>query len=100
MRATAGTGAGGRRGLPGWREKVRQFLWGLFYYDSYRETAEQARKLDDLVRLMIFGEFLGLPLMNASISLRLLPYALEGLPGWRERLAQEVDIVEELPHFD
>lgn len=99
---TAGTetGDGGRRGRPGWREGLRQFAWGLFFYDTYRETREQARKLDDLIRLMIFGEFLGLPLMNASVGLRLLPYALEGLPGWRERLSQEFDIVDELPHVD
>ncbi|MBX5464755.1 MAG: hypothetical protein IRZ26_04285 [Clostridia bacterium] len=84
----------------GWTGKLRQFLWGLFYYDSYRETVEQARKLDDLIRLMLFGEFLGVPLMNASVALRLLPYALEGLPGWRERLSQEFDVVEELPHID
>ncbi len=81
-------------------DKAREFLWGLFYMDMYHETKDQARRVNDLINLMIFGELVGVPLMSANVTLRLLPYTLRDLPGWKERTLQEHDITEELPHID
>ncbi|MBE3557762.1 MAG: hypothetical protein IMW89_00850 [Ktedonobacteraceae bacterium] len=90
----------------GWRERlrhvwqaVRQFLWGFFMFEMFHETQKEKARYSDAVNLVIAGELLGLPLMNSVITLRLLPYLLPELAGWKQRQLAEEDIIEEAPEI-
>lgn len=79
--------------------KVRQFLWGFFFFEWYHELHHEKSRYQDLFTLIIYGQLLGLPLMNSAIGLRLLPYVLPELPGWKHRQLEEFDLVEHGPHL-
>ena len=79
------------------RRKVRDFLWGLFFYDLYLEAVRTKTSYKDALNLFLLGQFLGLPLMNSSISLRLLPYLLPELGDWKKRQLKEKEIIELAP---
>ncbi len=89
-----------------WRERlrqamqgVRQFLWGFFLFEMSHELQKEKARYSDAVNLVIVGEMLGLPLMNSVITLRLLPYLLPELDGWKQRQLSEGDIIEEAPEI-
>ena len=84
----------------GVREKIRDFFYGLFYLDLYRETAKVHLQYQTLIHLLLFCDFLGIPMMTSYYSLRLLPYALPQLNVIRREAAKEHDIFEELAEFD
>lgn len=78
---------------------ARQFLWGFFFFEMFHELQKEKARYSDAVNLIIVGELLGLPLMNSVITLRLLPYLLPELDGWKHRQLSEVDIIEEVPEI-
>ncbi len=78
---------------------MRQFLWGFFYFEMFHELQKEKARYNDAVNLVIVGELLGLPLMNSTITLRLLPYLLPELDGWKHRQLAETDIIEEVPEI-
>lgn len=79
------------------RRKIRDFLWGLFLYDLYLDAVRTKVKYKDALNLFLLGQFLGLPLMNSSISLRLLPHLLPELGDWKRRQLKEREIIESTP---
>lgn len=79
-----------------WRG-VRDFLWGLFVFDTYKETLHQRERYEEVMNVILFGEMLGIPLMNSVISLRLLPYVVGDLEEWKRRQAREVEVLEYAP---
>lgn len=78
--------------------RVRQFIWGFLYFDWYHELQHERAKYNDVFNLILFGELIGIPLMNSSIGLRLLPHVLPELQGWKHRQLEEREIIEEVPH--
>ncbi len=78
---------------------VRQFLWGFFFFEMFHELQKEKARYSDAVNLVVVGELLGLPLMNSVITLRLLPYLLPELDGWKHRQLAETDIIEEVPEI-
>lgn len=89
-----------------WRERLRramqvarQFFWGFFFFEMFHELQKEKARYSDAVNVVIVGELLGLPLMNSVITLRLLPYLLPELDGWKHRQLSEADIIEEAPEI-
>ncbi len=78
---------------------AREILWGLALYDSYHETMVEAQRHRDAFDVLILGEMLGIPLMNTTIGLRLLPYAVGDLQGFRVRFLREHEVLEQAPHI-
>jgi hypothetical protein len=76
---------------------LKEFIWGLAYLEIYRETLKEKRKYEDVLNLVLLGEFLGLPLMNSTIALKLLPHLFPQLRHWRQRQLTEQDITDHLP---
>ncbi|HDH09853.1 MAG TPA: hypothetical protein ENF84_02815 [Chloroflexi bacterium] len=79
------------------KKKAKEFLWGLFLYDFYLDAVRTKTRYKDAVNLFLLGQFLGLPLMNSSISLRLLPYLFPELSDWKKRQLKEKEIIELAP---
>ncbi|HXH12232.1 MAG TPA: hypothetical protein VNP04_21010 [Alphaproteobacteria bacterium] len=76
---------------------MKEFVWGLTCLDLYRETLRQKRQYQDVLNLVLLGEFLGVPLMNSTITLRLLPHLFPQLKDWRQRQLTEQDVTDHLP---
>ncbi len=76
---------------------LKDVLWGLFFYDLYSEQMKLRIQYNDAVSVMIFSEQLGIPLMNSYVSMRLLPYFVGELEGWKRRELREKDFLEEAP---
>lgn len=83
-----------------WRRAARilkEMLWGLFFYELYTEQMKLRMRYNDAVNLLVFSEQLGIPLMNSYVSMRLLPYFVGQLEGWKRREVRERDFLEEAP---
>ncbi|QIA28008.1 hypothetical protein DYI95_011265 [Thermaerobacter sp. PB12/4term] len=79
--------------------KVKQFVWGFLFFDWYHELQHARSQYNDVMNLVLFGELLGIPLMNSSIGLRLLPYVLPDLGAWKHRQLEEHLVEEHAPHI-
>lgn len=82
-----------------WWGKVKQFLWGFLFFEWYHELQHARSRYNDVMNLILFGELLGIPLMNSSIGLRLLPYALPDLRAWKHRQLEDHPVEEHAPHI-
>lgn len=82
-----------------WRDKVKQFLWGFFFFEWYHELQHERAKYNDVMNLILFGELIGIPLMNSTIGLRLLPHVMPELQSWKHRQLEEHEVVEHAPHM-
>jgi hypothetical protein len=60
-------------------------------FDWVRDLRHSRAEADMLFRLIVFGDLIGLPLLPPYYSLRLLPYALPGLEGWKRAVLRERD---------
>jgi hypothetical protein len=78
---------------------AREALWGLFVYELHHETMAQRRQLEQATNLLLLGEFLGLPLMSAPVTLRVLPYLVGDLARFKESASEEWDFIEHAPHL-
>jgi len=89
-------------GVSRWRralQVVKEMLWGLFFFDLYTENMKMRIRYNDAVNLLVFSEQLGIPLMNSYVSMRLLPYFVGELEGWKRREMRERDFLEEAPEI-
>jgi hypothetical protein len=78
---------------------LKEILWGLFFYDLYSENLKMRIRYNDAVNLLVFSEQLGIPLMNSYVSMRLLPYFVGELEGWKRREMREREILDDAPEI-
>jgi hypothetical protein len=71
---------------------LKEFLFGLLFLDLYREINKIHRQTRLLVEFLVFGDFLGLPLLSTYYSLRLLPYVYPSLSEIRKEAVKEHDV--------
>ncbi|MBI4242435.1 MAG: hypothetical protein HY613_12035 [Candidatus Rokubacteria bacterium] len=73
---------------------AKDFTWGLVVFDLYLGTIKERRKHADVFDLFVLGQFVGVPMMNALLTLRLLPRLFPELASWRRRVLTERDITD------
>ena len=78
---------------------AREVAWGLAVFDTYHEVKTEAQRHQDAFDLLILGEMIGIPLMNTTIGLRLLPYAVGGLEHFKARYLREPEVLDQAPHI-
>jgi hypothetical protein len=77
---------------------VREFLFGLFGYDTAQQALEIRASMERLFVLTTFGDMLGLPIMPPYYALRLLPFVAGDISGWKRRLSRERQLGEDHDH--
>jgi len=82
---------------PSFKQKIKEVLWGFFLFDFYKSVVETKAKYEDALNLIILGELLGVPLMNSTIALKLLPYLFPELNDWKKRQLKEREVIESVP---
>jgi hypothetical protein len=78
-------------------QKAKEVLWGLFFFDYWKEMVSIQKKYEDAINLVLLGEILGLPFMQSVFTLRLLPHLFRDIQPWKFRTLREVDIFEAAP---
>jgi hypothetical protein len=69
-------------------------LYGATVYEMVRDLHKERAKLEHLFVLIVFGDFLGVPILPPYYTLRLLPYVIPNISGWRHSMLRERDITD------
>jgi hypothetical protein len=73
---------------------VGEFIYGATVYEMVRDLNKERASLEHLFILIVFGEFLGIPIMPPYYTLRLLPYVAPNFTGWKRSLLRERDLTD------
>ncbi len=65
---------------------VREFLFGMFAYETAQQAVEMRASIETLFMLITFGDMIGVPVMPPYYGLRLLPYVTASIGGWKRRV--------------
>lgn len=84
-----------------WGEQLRrlgktlgQMIYGATVYDWVRELQKERGMLERLFVLTVFGDVLGVPILPPYYALRLLPYVVPAIEGWRYSMLRERDLTD------
>jgi hypothetical protein len=87
--------------LEHWTNRARQaaralgdMLYGATVYEMVRDLNKERGHLERLFVLIVFGDLLGIPVLPPYYTLRLLPYVMPNITGWRRSLLRERDITD------
>jgi hypothetical protein len=69
-------------------------IYGATVYEMVRDLNKERAKLEHLFVLIVFGDFLGVPVLPPYYTLRLLPYVIPNISGWRHSMLRERDITD------
>ena len=82
-----------------WLQRLRQIvralgdmLYGATVYEMVRDLNKERASLERLFILVVFGDLLGVPVLPPYYTLRLLPYAMPHISGWRRSMLREKDL--------
>jgi len=71
-----------------------QMIYGATIYEMVRDLNKQKSYIEHLFILIVFGEFLGIPIMSPYYTLRLLPYVVPNINRWRRTMLRERDLTD------
>jgi hypothetical protein len=78
---------------------VGEMIYGATIYEMVRDLKQQRARAEHLFVLIVFGDLLGLPVLPPYYALRLLPYIVPSIEGWKRSILRERDLTE-LADFD
>ncbi len=80
--------------LAHWRRVLGGVLYGMFVHDMARAMTRTRGTMEHLFILITFGDLVGVPILPPYYAMRLLPFVVPEIRGWRRRLLRERDIVD------
>ncbi len=69
-------------------------FYGATVYEMVRDLRKQRSHLENLFILIVFGDMLGVPILPPYYTLRLLPYVVPNIAGWRRSMSREKDLTD------
>jgi hypothetical protein len=84
-----------RSSKPGWRAKVREFLFGMAGMEFAHHSLEMRASMETLFMLATVGDMIGVPILPPYYSLRLLPYLVPQIATWKRRVLREKEFTDE-----
>jgi hypothetical protein len=73
---------------------VGEMFYGMTVYEMVRDLNKERAMIERLFILAVFGDLLGVPLLPPYYALRLLPYVVPNLQGWRHSMLRERDLTD------
>lgn len=73
---------------------VGQIFYGATVYEMVRNLHKERAQREHLFVLVVFGDMLGVPILPPYYTLRLLPYVVPLIAGWRTSMLREHDFTE------
>ncbi len=80
--------------MDGLYEAACEILYGMSVYEWVRECRKSRGELERLFVLIVFGDFLGVPVLPPSHVLRLLPYVVPHIESWKRSMLRERDLTD------
>ncbi len=84
-----------------WQEQIRKFakmlgeiFYGMTIYEMVRDLNKERGMIERLFILAVFGDVLGVPILPPYYALRLLPYVVPNIQGWRHSMLRERDLTD------
>jgi len=84
-----------------WHEQLLKFakmlgemFYGMTIYEMVRDLNKQRGMIERLFILAVFGDVLGVPILPPYYALRLLPYVVPNIRGWRYSMLRERDLTD------
>ncbi len=71
-----------------------EMIYGATIYEMVRDLRKQRSYVEHLFVLTVFGEFLGIPILSPYYTLRLLPYVVPCINGWKRTMLRERDLTD------
>ncbi len=71
-----------------------EIIYGATVYDWVRELDKERGRLQSIFILIVFGDFLGIPVIPPYYQLRLLPHIVPHISTWKRSMLREPDITE------
>jgi hypothetical protein len=71
-----------------------QMIYGATVYEMVRDLHKERASLERLFVLVVFGDLLGIPVLPPYYTLRLLPYVMPNLTGWKRTILRERDLTD------
>jgi len=75
-----------------WGRALREFLYGMIGFEFEQQARESRGEIETAFMLLTLGDMLGVPVMPPLYALRVLPYAVPLIEGWKRRVMRERDI--------
>lgn len=73
---------------------LRDILYGATIYEMVRDLHKERSHLEHLFILIVFGDILGVPVLPPYYTLRLLPFVVPHITGWKRSLLRERDLTD------
>ncbi len=73
---------------------LMDMIYGASVYEMVRDLHKERSHLEHLFILVVFGDFLGVPVLPPYYTLRLLPYVVPEIAGWRRSMLRERDLTD------
>ncbi len=75
-------------------KSLGEIMYGATVYDMVRDLHKERASLEHLFILVVFGDLLGVPVLPPYYTLRLLPYIMPNISGWRRSMLRERDLTD------
>ena len=82
----------------GWKQALREFLYGLSGYEIAQQALEIRATIERLFMLGVFGDMLGVPILPPYYGLRLLPFVVPQVETWKRSLLRERELGSDHEH--
>ncbi|MFZ5910515.1 MAG: hypothetical protein ACOYYU_10910 [Chloroflexota bacterium] len=71
-----------------------EMIYGATIYEMVRDLHKERSHLEHMFILIVFGDILGIPVLPPYYTLRLLPYVVPSMAGWKRSLLRERDLTD------
>ncbi len=75
-------------------EAVKQFVYGLTGYQFVRHALEMRHEMESIFIVVTVGDLIGVPVLPPIYSMRLLPYIIPAVAGWKRQMARRKEFWE------
>lgn len=80
--------------LRGWIRMIGEMFYGMTVYEMVRDLNKERGMIERLFILVVFGDVLGVPILPPYYAMRLLPYVVPNITGWRHSMLRERDLTD------
>jgi hypothetical protein len=81
-----------------WGRALREFLYGMTSYEFEQHALDLRASTETIFMLVTFGDMLGIPILPPYYGLRLLPYVVPQIAGWKRRVLRERELGDDHEH--
>ncbi len=85
-----------RKTLDKVRRVLGEVLYGMALHEIERSHRRMRGSLEHVFILITFGDMVGLPILPPYYCMRLLPFVVPEINGWRRRLMRERDYLDSI----